>query len=139
MVELGYDMINESQAKRVENIIVPDTVKIINNGEILDSKWYNNHPDGVAYIGKVAYKYKGKVPENGVVEIKEGTKYIRENAFGYDHLYSNEIKRVILPEGLVEIGYYAFDGCEKLESITLPESLEMLYGGVFPVAKILKK
>lgn len=139
VVELGYDMINESQAKRLENIIVPDTVKIINNAELRDSKWYNNHPDGVVYIGKVAYKYKGEAPENGVVEIKEGTKYIRENAFRYDSLYSCEMKQIILPEGLVEIGHKAFDGCEKLESITLPESLEMLWGGVFSGCKNLKE
>ena len=138
VVELGYDMINESQAKRLENIIVPDTVKIINNDELLDSKWCNNHPDGVAYIGKIAYKYKGKAPENGVVEIKEGTKYIRKTAFGYA-LYSDDIKQIILPEGLVEIGYMAFYGCENLESITLPESLEVLRGEVFLGCKNLKE
>lgn len=138
VVELGYDMINESQAKRLENIIVPDTVKTINNDELLDSKWCNNHPDGVAYIGKIAYKYKGKVPENGVVEIKEGTKHIRKTAFGYA-LYSDDIKQVILPEGLVEIGYMAFYGCENLESITLPESLEVLRGEVFLGCKNLKE
>ena len=38
-------------------------------------------------------------------------------------------KTIILPEGVTYLYSYAFDGCAKIESITLPESLGTLYYG----------
>jgi hypothetical protein len=34
------------------------------------------------------------------------------------------LEEIIIPEGVKVIGFGAFDGCEKLEKITLPKSLE---------------
>ena len=45
---------------------------------------------------------------------------------------------VTLPEGLVEIGGFAFDKCKNLESVTLPESLTTLGDYAFSSCKSLK-
>ena len=43
---------------------------------------------------------------------------IRDYAF-----YGNNVKRVILPEGITSVGTYAFSECIKLQEIQLPQSL----------------
>ena len=36
-----------------------------------------------------------------------------------------------LPEGLLEIGSYAFNGCQKLKNVVLPSSLKTIESGAF--------
>ena len=38
----------------------------------------------------------------------------------------SDIRRIVLPEGLEEIGEYAFEGCEGLEIVDLPQSLRRI-------------
>ena len=61
----------------------------------------------------------------------EGNQYpvikINDNVFAYN----TNLTVVTLPEGLVEIGAYAFRECKNLESVALPESLTTLGSGAF--------
>ena len=52
---------------------IPDSVTSIGNGVFYNTAWYNNQ-NGDIYVGKVYYAYKGTMPENTSVTIKEGTK-----------------------------------------------------------------
>lgn len=90
--------------------------------------WYYNQPDGPVYFGKVAYCYKGKVPENTTLVIKEGTvavagAYITDQMEMTPHNMANfetpGLVGVVLPESCRLVDYYAFWGCEKLTSIDL--------------------
>lgn len=115
-----------------------------------DTPWYNAKPDGMIYIGKIAYSYKGEMPENTFIEIKEGTKYIGESAFkGCDNLvdiiipngvikiggsafeYCYSLTNINLPNSLIEIYPYAFYGCERLESISISYGTEFIARGAF--------
>ena len=60
------------------------------------------------------------IPNDGSVEI------IGEGAF---KLFP--IESMVIPEGIKEIGYTAFDGCCNLKSIVLPRSLEVMSTGAF--------
>ena len=56
---------------------------------------------------------------------------------GYDK-YSLP-KKLMIPEGITEIGKYAFRGCTTLESVTIPASLMKVREGAFSGCTSLKK
>ena len=68
--------------------------------------------------GTTLLKYNGK---GGEVTVPEGIEILEKEAFQY-----NEVTKVNLPETLKEIGSHCFYGCDKLNEITLPASLEGL-------------
>lgn len=68
----------------------------IGGGAFSYTPWYDNLPDGLLYLGKIAYKYKGTMPSN---------------------------TSIVLQEGTLEITAGAFDGCSGLTSVTIPNSV----------------
>ena len=82
--------------------------------------WYQNLPkDGLLYIGKVAYKYFGEMPENTTITIKDGTTQV-----GYECFYEyDNLKGVTLPDGILVVDNNAFEDCYDLEQINLPNSI----------------
>ena len=74
------------------SITFPNSVTSIGGFAFDGTAWYNNQPNGLVYAGKVAYKYKGEMPDNTNITIAEGT---------------------------LGIAYHAFQGCNGLTSITI--------------------
>ena len=101
------------------SITIPESVTSIGSSVFDGTAWYSNLPDGVIYVGKLLYEYKGTMPENTNLEIKEGTAGIG----GYAFSNCSNLTAITLPESITDIGYGAFDGCSSLTSITLPESV----------------
>lgn len=60
---------------------------------------------------------------------------IKERAFdpyrSGNSLYESKLIAVVLPENCVEIGANAFDGCTRLQSVSLPNSLTQIGQGAF--------
>lgn len=97
------------------SITIPDSVTSIGEDAFYGTAWYNNQPDGLMYAGKVAYKYKGTMPSNTSIVLKDGTLGIVGSAFyGCTGLTS-----VTIPDSVTRIGYGAFAGCSGLTSITV--------------------
>ncbi len=88
----------------VTSVIIPDKVTSVGYYAFYGTSWYNNLPDGLYYIGKVAYKYKGTMPENTSIIIKEGT---------------------------VELNDGVFDGCTGLTSLYIPSSVKSIENNAF--------
>ena len=74
--------------------------------------WFNNQDDGLIYIGKVAFKYKGEMPENTSITLKPNTTMIADQCF---------------------------NGESNLVAIDCGDSLRYILGGAFYNCKNLKK
>lgn len=135
--------------KNLVSVTLPNDIWVGSNA-FKDTPWYNVKPDGMIYIGELAYSYKGEMPENTSIKIKEGTKYIGESAFkSYDNLTNimipnsvtkighnafedcSSLTNINLPNSLIEIHPYAFYGCERLESVIIPYGTEFIARGAF--------
>lgn len=75
MTELLYYPNAKKMAK------LPESVTNINPDALLYSEWYQNQPDGLVYVGNMLYKYKGEIPANSNIVVKEGTTSILSEVF----------------------------------------------------------
>ena len=127
-IPYGVTTINELAfyGTGLSSISLPNSVSEIGYKAFESTPWYDNQPDGLIYVGKVAYKYKGTMPENTSITIKEGTLGIAGWAFNN----FNNLVSVTLPNSVTNIGNYAFYRC-GFSSITIPQSVTMIGGCVF--------
>ena len=140
---IGYNAFKNCTG--LTNLTIPDSVTRIGGEAFLDTAWYDNQPDGLVYAGKVAYSYKGEMPSNTSIVLKEGTLGIGDYAFlGCTGLTCITIsdnvtiigeKAFALCSGLTSItignrvtsiGFGAFSDCSKLTSITIPGSVKSI-------------
>lgn len=66
--------------------------------------------------------------------VPQGVKKLGDSVF-----YNGEMRKVILPDGLLEIGRSAFTGCKNLQEIVLPDGLRTIGDKAFCLCKKLKK
>ena len=109
------------------NIVIPNSVIDIGPGAFDGTTWYHNQPDGLVYVGNVAYKYKGTMPDNTSLTLREGTVGIGDEAF-YD---CKGLIDINLPNSIVNMGRNPFYGCENLTSIEIPNSVKRIGYEVF--------
>jgi len=95
------------------SITVPNSVTSIGNFAFDGTAWLKNQPDGVVYAGNVAYTYKGTMPKNTQITIKDGTLSISSGAF-WD---SSGLTSVTIPNSVTSIGDNAFTFCSGLTEI----------------------
>lgn len=114
------------------DISIPDSVINIGSYAFYDTAWYNNQPDGLVYLGKVFYKYKGEISENSTIILEDGIKGIADDAFTYTKLES-----VFIPNSVISIGEDAFYGC-SIENIDIPDSVTYIGNGAFANCASLK-
>lgn len=110
----------------LESITVTDSTTI-GVDAFYNTLWYNTQPDGIVYLNNIVYKYKGEMPENTTIILKDETKNISCGAFrGCTGLIS-----VTIPYGVTCIGFGAFCGCNSIESIIIPDSVTIIGDDVF--------
>lgn len=68
------------------------------------------------------------------VVIEDGITRIGDFAFDY----CTEVESIIIPDSVTSIGFFAFANCEKLETITIPDSVVSIEAMAFDQCKALK-
>lgn len=136
----------------IKSVVIPDSVKYIGNNAFLNCKKlvsvtmpseieFGDHvfdgcpglldENGFFVCNGIAHTYKGNAE---TVIVPEGTKVITDYLFCGDEYYNpgnRVIHTVQLPDGLEEIGAYAFKNCDLLESIIIPDGVKKIGAGAF--------
>ncbi|MDE6004838.1 MAG: leucine-rich repeat protein [Oscillospiraceae bacterium] len=117
----GFKMLYDEtflDCANLANITIPDSLEIVGYHAFEGTAWFQNQPDGLIYVGNIAYQYKGEMPENTEIILKNGTVSVSPRAFSA----CSNLTSVILPNGIKNIGHGAFSSC-NITSVTLPESI----------------
>ncbi len=119
--------------KSLNKITIADSVTDIGSDAFDNTSWYNTVGDGLVYIGKVAYRYKGTMPKDTIISIKEGTKGIAGSAF----YFCQNLIRITIPESITRIGDLAFYFCSSLTNIWVPTGIMSFGDGAFQYCEAL--
>lgn len=135
----SVELIDWDTFRGCENLIeiqMPDNVKIVSGvdyiygGPFQGAPWYDNQSDGMIYIGKAAFHYKGIMPYDTKIVIPEGTFSISEYAFAnWDEIEDHNclgLTGIIMPKSLKWIGDRAFTQCSELTEVVIPDSVIMI-------------
>ncbi len=132
------------------SITIPSSVTLIGMSAFEETPWLENQPDGCVYINNSLYVYKGEMPENTHIDVKNGTTQICGLAFyGRSSLASitipnsvtsieemtfaecSSLTSIIIPNSVTSIESYAFAFSSSLSSITMPSSITAISGDAF--------
>ena len=87
-----------SNCTSINNITIPNNITYIGGHTFDETPWFKNLPDGLVYLGKVLYMYKGTMPEDTHISIKEGTTCIAgEHLHIIQNLQVSPFQRVLQP------------------------------------------
>lgn len=104
------------------SITIPSSVTFIGESAFSRTSWYDNQPDGIVYVGKFVYCYKGERFANTDITIKDGTIGIA----GYAFMNFSEMTSVTFPSSLKYIGNGSFSGCSGLKYLNIPNSVNII-------------
>lgn len=147
---IGIDFNAFENCKNITGVSMPETLTTINSeafkgctnladiqfspalnslgmGIFEGTLWFANQPDGLVYINdRLLYVYKGEMPTDTHLEVKEGCTYIGYGAF----MGQSNLTSITLPEGLETIEGFAFSQA-GLKEVTIPASCKLIAGRAF--------
>lgn len=102
-------------SENLQTVSVADSVQSIGCNAFEGTKYYadKENENGIVYIGKVVYAYRGNKADITDIEIKDGTVGIADHALGY----MRNLKTITLPSSVKHIDSMAFLGCTNLKNI----------------------
>ena len=114
-----------SGCTKLGEIVLPDNIAYIGSYAFDNTLWFNNLSDGPVYLGSILYTYKGEMPENTTITVKDGTTMICEWAFSSQY----NLIGISLPQTIANIGDYAFS-YSGLKSFEIPASVDTIPRGL---------
>ena len=106
-----------NSCENLEEITLPGNLSRLDANSFNNTAWYNSQPDGVLYLGTYAVGYKGEMPSDAEITLRDGTTGV------FASVFPKTISSVTLPDSLTVIGSNALDSCTALTEIILPEGL----------------
>ena len=111
----------------LESITIPDSVTSVGYSAFYDTAIYNNQPEGVVYIDNWIINYKGDMPENTEIVIKNETRGIADGAFRD----CRSLTCVTIPDSVTSIGEDAFSYCSSLIDVTIGNGVTSIEDSAF--------
>lgn len=106
----------------LKSITTSDNISYIGEYAFDSTPWYDNQPDGLVYIGKVLYSYKGNMPKNTNLTIPDGIVSISGHALSSSSC--SNLTNISLPDSITDIGDFAFFECTNLNNIKFPNNIK---------------
>ncbi len=106
--------------KNLTNISLGNGLTKISNSAFYDTGYYNdqtNWKDSCLYIDN--YLIRVNMSVSGTYKVKKGTKVIADGAFNS----CQSLTEVTIPDSVTSIGYYVFGYCYSLKSVMVPDSV----------------
>ena len=116
-----------SGCENLASVTVSDDLPYVGGRAFEKTKWLNSQPDGVVYIGKSTYGYKGDMPKNTELSLKSGI----TNISGYAFYEEKNLTSVKIPETVNRIGNWAFLDCEGLKNVNIPDGVKRIESWTF--------
>ncbi len=116
-----------SGCENLASVTVSDDLPYVGGRAFEKTKWLNSQPDGVVYIGKSAYGYKGDMPKNTELSLKSDI----TNISGYAFYEEKNLTSVKIPETVSRIGNWAFLDCEGLKNVNIPDGVKRIESWTF--------
>ncbi len=104
-----------ADCKSLTNISGFNNVEEVGYNIFSNTPWLASLPDGVNYIGKVLYTYKGIMPPNTIIKVAEGCTQIVNDAFRS----KDGLVGITIPSSLVSLQGQPFFSCGSLRSINV--------------------
>lgn len=111
------------RATKLATVSIGTGVEFIGEKAFENSKYYNtsgNWKNNVLYIGN--YLVDTKTALGGICTVTSGTKVIADMAFES----CENLSSVVIPDSAVYLGEYAFRGCPKLTSVTIGSGVKKI-------------
>ena len=116
-----------SGCENLASVTVSDDLPYVGGRAFEKTKWLNSQPDGVVYIGKSAYGYKGDMPKNTELSLMSDI----TNISGYAFYEEKNLTSVKIPETVSRIGNWAFLDCEGLKNVNIPDGVKRIESWTF--------
>lgn len=115
------------QYKNLKSFSIPETLEEIEPDALEGTAWYNAQPNGPVYFAHILYGYKGTMPEQYKLKVKNGTTAITRLSFQS----CENLVRVSIPDSVTYIGDSAFCICHSLASVRMSKNLTYAGNGIF--------
>ena len=123
VTSIGYSAFDG--CSNLVSVVVGDGVTSVGPDAFRGTPFYNNLPDGLVVLGKVAYEMRGTCPS--VVTIPDGVVIIGNSVFSG----CSGMTSVTISDGVTIIGSSAFSRCSGLTSVTIPDSVTSIGSSAF--------
>ncbi len=127
---IGYSAFNGCTS--LASVTIPSSVTAIDALAFKNTSWWDtykadekNQYGNIIYINQVAYQAVSQ--EITSCSFKTGTVSIASHAFDY----CDDLSSVTIPNSVTSIGSYAFNNCDCLTSVTIPASVSIIGNRAF--------
>ncbi len=104
------DFLLLTAVKNLRKLNFPAILILFVKMHLITQSRLTNQSNGLVYVGKVAYKYKGDMPRNTKITVKSDTVSISESAFKD----CANLTAILIPSSVKHIDKYAFYNCQGL-------------------------